>query len=88
MVKLHTKKEKVLHRLRIAKGHIEKIISMIEHDEYCIDVLHQSLAVQKALKTIDMEIMEEHLKTCAVSQIKDGNEDKMVSELIGIYKYK
>ena len=88
MVHIKNNKERILHRLKIVKGHLQKVHQMIEGDNYCIDVLHQSLAVQKALKQIDMLMMEDHLKTCAIHQIREGKEDKMVQELIGIYKFK
>ena len=39
--------ERILHRLKISKGHLEKVIKMIEDDEYCIDVLHQMNAVER-----------------------------------------
>ncbi|MDO8577181.1 MAG: metal-sensing transcriptional repressor [Candidatus Daviesbacteria bacterium] len=34
--------ERILHRLKIAKGHLQKIIQMVESGQYCIDVIHQS----------------------------------------------
>ena len=43
-------KEKVIHRLKIAKGHLQGIIFMISHDEYCINVSQQIHAVRGALK--------------------------------------
>ena len=43
-------KQRIVHRLKIARGHLNKVIQMIEDDEYCIDVLHQSQAVQQALR--------------------------------------
>jgi len=42
--------ERIAHRLKIARGHLEKVISMVENDSYCIDVLHQLQAVEGALK--------------------------------------
>ncbi|RJR28343.1 metal-sensitive transcriptional regulator [candidate division WWE3 bacterium] len=83
-----TKKERACHRLRIIQGHINSIEKMVENDEYCLDILHQSLAVQKALKKFDMFIMEDHLKYCVVQQAKDGEESKIVSELLSIYNFK
>ncbi len=74
--------------MKIIQGHLKKVMNMIEQDDYCIDIVHQSLALQKALKQIDMLIMEDHLRTCAVDQIKDGKELKTIEELISIYKYK
>lgn len=88
MVKIKDNKHRVLHRLKIVRGHLEKIIEMVEKDTYCIEVLNQSLAVQKALKAIDSTIMEEHLGTCAIDQVKKGKKDQFVKELVEIYKYK
>lgn len=87
-MKRKTEKESILHRVKIVKGHILAIEKMIEGDRYCIDIIHQSLAVQKALKNLDMEIMTDHLKTCVVEQAKNGKEQKLVDELVNIYKYK
>lgn len=61
---------------------------MIENDEYCIKVIHQSLAVQKALKKLDMEIMENHLNHCVLEKTKGEDSQKAVKELIDIYNYK
>ncbi|MBP7967371.1 metal-sensing transcriptional repressor [Candidatus Woesebacteria bacterium] len=88
MVTIKNNKERLLHRMKIIQGHLKKVMTMIDEDAYCIDIVHQSLALQKALKQIDMLIMEEHLKTCAVEQIRDGQEEKTIEELISIYKYK
>lgn len=88
IMKSKSKKESILHRVKIVKGHILAIERMIEEDRYCIDIIHQSLAVQKALKNLDMEIMTDHLKTCVVEQAKEGKEQKLVDELVNIYKYK
>lgn len=88
MVTIKNNKERLLHRMKIIQGHLKKVMMMIEDDAYCIDIVHQSLALQKALKQIDILIMEEHLQTCAVDQIKQGKKDKTIEELISIYKYK
>lgn len=88
MVTIKNNKERLLHRMKIIQGHLKKVMMMIEDDAYCINIVHQSLALQKALKQIDMLIMEEHLQTCAVDQIMEGKKDKTIEELISIYKYK
>lgn len=81
-------KQKKLHRIKIIKGHVAAVEKMIEHDEYCIKVLHQSLAIQKALKKLDMEIMEHHLKHCVIDGANKGNNEKIINELVDIYNYK
>lgn len=83
-----TQKES-LKRLKIIKGHLEKVIRMIEEDKYCIDVLHQSLAVQSALKKVDSLILSQHLKKCVSKAMKKGNsrKEKIIEELLEVYKF-
>jgi len=81
-------KGKILHRLKIARGHLEKVIKMVEGDEYCIHVVHQSLAVQSALKKVDEVILENHLKTCVADSIKRGDTAKAVGEMMDVLKKK
>ena len=85
---MQSKKEKHLHRVKIINGHVQAIQKMLENDEYCIDIVHQSQAVQKSLKKLDALIMEDHIRHCVVDQAKKGNMKKITDELLGIYKYK
>jgi CsoR family transcriptional regulator, copper-sensing transcriptional repressor len=78
--------ERILHRLQIAQGHLGKVINMVEKDEYCIDVIHQSQAVQRALQEADSVILENHLKTCVVDHIKKGETEASISEIMNIFK--
>ncbi len=78
--------ERILHRLKIAQGHLKKVINMVEDDEYCIDVIHQSQAVQRALEESDSLVLENHLKTCAAEAIKSGKQDEAVAELMNVFK--
>ena len=78
--------ERILHRLKIVQGHLKKVIKMVEDDEYCIDVLHQSQAIQKALKETDSLMLENHLKKCAADAIKKGNQDKAIAEVLEIFR--
>lgn len=80
--------ERILHRLKIARGHLDKVINMVEKDEYCIDVLHQSSAVQSALKETDGVILENHLKTCVSDSIKSGNQEEAIKEVMEVFKKK
>lgn len=78
--------EGILHRLQIAQGHLKKVIKMVEEDCYCIDVLHQSQAVQKALKETDHLMLENHLKTCAADAISRGKKDESIAEVMQVFK--
>lgn len=81
-------KKKILHRIKIIQGHLKAIEQMITDDAYCVDIVHQSMAVQKALKKLDMQVIKDHLETCVVDQIKDGDEVKTVAELLKLYEMK
>jgi len=82
-------KKDLLHRLKIAHGHLEKVISMVEGDHYCLSVIQQSQAVQAALEKADEMILENHLKTCVrESMASNNNIDEKVKEVIEVFKRK
>lgn len=76
--------ERILHRLKIAKGHLQKVIDMVESGQYCIDVIHQSQAIQSALREADSVLLENHLKTCVVDHIKKGEADASIQEIMNV----
>ncbi len=78
--------ERILHRLKITRGHLEKVIKMVGENTYCIDVIHQSQAVQRALEEADNIVLENHLKTCVVEHIKKGNVEASTGEIIKVFK--
>ncbi|MBI3109803.1 metal-sensitive transcriptional regulator [Candidatus Daviesbacteria bacterium] len=78
--------ERILHRLKIAKGHLQKVLKMMEEGQYCIDVIHQSQAVQRALQEADSLVLENHLKGCVVDNIKKGEINETVKEIMEVMK--
>ncbi len=83
-----TVKSRALHRIKIIQGHLRSIEKMLGNNTYCIDIVHQSRAVQKALKQLDLLIIEDHLKHCVVNQVHQGQEQKTTKELLKLYEYK
>lgn len=81
-------KERILHRLKIAKGHLEKVSSMIEQDEYCIDILHQMQAIESGLKETSNVLLEHHLATCVLDDMKNGKADLAISEVMQVFRKK
>ena len=81
-----TSKERIEHRYKISLGHLKKVIDMVENGAYCIDVILQSQAVQKALRATDEVLLENHLKTCVTGQIKRGEADKAIQEIVTVLK--
>jgi len=75
---------KILHRLKIANGQLERIIGMVEEGRYCIHVIHQSLAVQSALREIDQIILKNHLETCVADAIKEGKQQEVIEEVMKV----
>lgn len=76
----------IINRLKIAEGHLRKVREMVEKNAYCIDVLHQSQAVEAALKEIDTMLLNNHLKTCVVKAIKDGKSKEVIDEVMAVFK--
>lgn len=65
-------KQKLLLRLRKAEGQVRGIHRMIEEDTYCIDVLTQVSAVTKALETVALALVADHLSHCVAEAVREG----------------
>ncbi len=72
-------------RINIIKGQLGGLQRMIDNDEYCMDLLNQSLAIQKSLKSLDSVLFERHLTTHITDQFK-SEEEKAVGELVSLFK--
>ncbi len=86
-VKVRTEKEKKAYIARLNKisGQISGIKNMIEQDRYCGDVLIQVSAADKALKSFASIILKNHLETCVINEIKNGN-NKVIDEAMILLK--
>ncbi len=71
----------LINRLNRIEGQIRGIKGMIEKDAYCTDVLTQVSAVNAALNSFNKALLETHIKTCVINDIRDGKEET-VDELI------
>jgi DNA-binding FrmR family transcriptional regulator len=72
-----------------ARSHIDKIVSMLENDEYCIDIMQQNLAVIGLLKSAHLIILENHLKHCFTHAIRSNRQDRkdeMIEEILKVTK--
>lgn len=68
-------------RLNRIEGQVRGIKKMLEEERYCVDILTQVSAVQSALNAFNKELLGEHIKTCVVNDIRQGN-DEVVDELV------
>lgn len=82
-------KKRAIHRALIIEGQLKAFIKAIENEKYCVDLLLQSLSIQKSLKSLDKLLLENHLVSHVSKQMKNQNELKSsVDELLKIYTYK
>jgi DNA-binding FrmR family transcriptional regulator len=79
---------KLIRRLKIIEGQVRGLQEMVDKDVYCIDVITQTSAVKQALSGVEDALMENHLNTCVVHQIKKGEEKKAVAEVVKVYRLK
>ncbi|MEG2013908.1 MAG: metal-sensing transcriptional repressor [Anaerovoracaceae bacterium] len=73
------------NRLARLEGQLRGVNKMIQDDQYCDDILIQLSAIDKAIKSIANLILDEHLKTCVVSNIQKGNLEVM-DEISTLFK--
>lgn len=81
-------KNKTLKRLKIIEGQVRGLQTMVEEEKYCIDIITQTSAVRRALSSVEDLILENHLSTHVIHQIKNGHEDKPIKEILKIYSLK
>ncbi len=68
-------KDAYLKRLRRIEGQVRGLQRMVEADEYCIDVLTQLSAATKALHSVGIGLLEEHVNHCVLDAARAGDED-------------
>jgi CsoR family transcriptional regulator, copper-sensing transcriptional repressor len=81
-----SKKQEALRRLAYIEGHLKGIRKMVEEDQYCVDILKQTYAVQRAIDKFEAVLLQGHLKHCVVEGIREGREDAVLGELEEIFE--
>ncbi len=67
-------KDDYLKRLRRIEGQVRGLQRMVENDEYCIDILTQVSAATKALQSVAVGLLDEHLRHCVADAVASGDE--------------
>lgn len=81
-------KQHIVRRLKILEGQIRGLQDMVEKGVYCIDVITQTSAVKQGLSNVEDLLLENHLGSCILDQIKSGQTDKAKEEILKVYKLK
>ena len=82
-------KRRALHRTKIILGQMRGLEKQIADDAYCMDVLTQSLAIQKSLASLNKLILERHLRTHIADKMASDNksqQSKAIEELLNLYE--
>lgn len=75
-----------MHRSKIIEGQFKGLQKMIDQEEYCVDILTQSLAIQKSLASLNKLILENHLRTHVSDQLAGNDNERTVKELLDLYE--
>ena len=78
-------KSKILNRISRIKGQIEGVGRMIEDDRYCKDILVQLSAIEKSVKSLASLIFDNHMHSCVVEGVKNGDETK-IDEIVDLFR--
>ena len=81
-------KKRAMHRTKILEGQMRGLEKMIENEDYCMDIITQSLAVQKSLRSLNKLLVENHLRTHVTSMFEQGGDEReaAVEELLKVFE--
>ena len=83
---MQSDKKQILNRLATIEGHLKGIRKMLEEDQYCVDIIQQSYAVERALKAFEAALLEGHLGSCVPTGFKEGRDQEMIRELSELFQ--
>lgn len=79
----------IIRRLKSVEGHIRGIERMVEEDVYCVEIVNQIVAVQRALKKISTRVLDRHLHTCVTHAIQGDDaqaKERVLGELLDVFE--
>lgn len=82
----HDSKQEALKRLAYIEGHLKGIRKMVEEDQYCVDVLKQTYAVQRAIDKFEGILLRGHLNSCVPEGIREGRDEAVIKELEELFE--
>lgn len=82
-------KQKILISFKKVRSLSNKLIEMLEAEEYCIDIMQQNLAAIGLLRSAHQMLLARHLNSCFKNAMTAGNDktqDKMIAEILKVHK--
>lgn len=71
-----------LLRLRKVEGQIKGIMKMVSEEKYCVDIINQITAAQRALDQVALSVMKRHMESCVSDAVKEGRGSGKIEELM------
>ena len=75
-------RDELLLRMKTIKGHVAGVLTMIEDERYCPDIMKQVAALQSSLERVNRVLLRNHLETCVSEAILGGDGKAKISELL------
>ncbi|MDH3270548.1 MAG: metal-sensitive transcriptional regulator [Gemmatimonadota bacterium] len=85
----HARKDDVLRRLKSVEGHVRGVQRMVDEGAYCIDVVNQIVAIQRALKKVSGLVLDDHLHTCVTDAMRGPDasaREQVLDELVQVFE--
>jgi DNA-binding FrmR family transcriptional regulator len=79
----------IVQRLKSVEGHVRGIERMVDEGAYCVDVVNQIVAVQRALKKVSALVLDRHLHSCVTDAIQgtdDAAKERVLGELLEVFE--
>jgi DNA-binding FrmR family transcriptional regulator len=79
----------IINRLKSIEGHVRGVQRMVDEEAYCVDIINQVLAVQRALEKVNGLILERHLETCVTTAIRGDDatqRERVIGEIMSVFE--
>lgn len=79
-------KKQVQSRLKRIEGQVRGLGKMVDDEKYCVDIITQSSAIKEALSSVEHLMLENHLSTHVLQQVRSGKHKQATAEILKVYR--
>lgn len=76
-IRCEEEKKQMIARLKRIEGQVRGIAKMVDDNRYCIDIINQVNAIDASLSSFSRSLLQRHINTCVMDDVKDGKTDKL-----------
>lgn len=80
-------KQGALNRLKTVRGHLDAVLTMVDDERYCPEIMKQVSALQASLEKVNRILLQNHIETCVPEAVADGRAEEIVDELMEALRY-